>query len=121
MTHAERPILRVVRMDFRAEECGPFDLLFEDARSRISAVPGCLGVTCFSDVAGGGGRTTFSVWQSERALEAYRESALFKEVWALTKPGFQSRPVAWSMPVDASFIASAAAYLGASNDSPCWP
>jgi|GEM_PF-240578 len=117
----EGPILRVVRMAFRPEACEAFDALFRSTQARIAAAPGCCGVTCLPDVEGGSGRTTLSVWRSVRDLEQYRESALFRAVWAETKPGFSAPPVAWSMPVDAAFIAAAEAYLGAPNDSPCWP
>ena len=120
MTH-DSPILRVVRMAFRPEACEAFDALFRANKARIAAVPGCCCVTCLPDVEGGGGRTTLSVWRSLRDLEAYRASELFKAVWSETKPGFAAPPVAWSMPVDGAFIAAAEAYLGAPNDSPCWP
>ncbi|MFN7100290.1 MAG: putative quinol monooxygenase, partial [Flavobacterium sp.] len=40
---------------------------------------------------------TYSYWESEADLENYRNSALFKEVWAYTKAFFNDKPEAWSV------------------------
>ena len=114
-------ILRVVRMEFRPEACAAFDALFAAERSRIAASPGCIALACVSDAAGGSGRTTLSVWRTAEDLVTYRDGEVFRGVWQQAKRGFAHRPVAWSMVVDAAFIATAAAYLGPPNDSPCWP
>ena len=39
---------------------------------------------------------TYSWWQGEEDLEAYRHSDLFKGVWAFTKQLFADKPQAWS-------------------------
>ncbi len=40
---------------------------------------------------------TYSHWESEAALETYRHSELFAEVWAATKVLFNAKPEAWSV------------------------
>ena len=39
---------------------------------------------------------TYSHWESESALNQYRDSELFKSVWAFTKTLFSDKPVAFS-------------------------
>jgi heme-degrading monooxygenase HmoA len=40
---------------------------------------------------------TYSYWKDESALEKYRKSALFNEVWSYTKTLFAEKPEAWSV------------------------
>ena len=40
---------------------------------------------------------TYSYWDNESDLENYRNSDLFKGVWAKTKPLFNAKPEAWSV------------------------
>lgn len=40
---------------------------------------------------------TYSIWQSEQHLENYRNSDLFKGIWAVTKPMFIAKAEAWSV------------------------
>ena len=40
---------------------------------------------------------TYSYWEREEDLENYRNSALFKNVWAKTKVLFNDKPQAWSV------------------------
>ena len=40
---------------------------------------------------------TYSYWDSETDLNKYRNSDLFKSVWANTKPLFNDKPEAWSV------------------------
>ena len=40
---------------------------------------------------------SYSYWDSEKQLENYRNSELFKAVWAKTKVLFSDKPEAWSV------------------------
>ena len=40
---------------------------------------------------------TYSIWKSEEYLEKYRNSYLFKSVWATTKPLFSEKVEYWSL------------------------
>jgi heme-degrading monooxygenase HmoA len=39
---------------------------------------------------------TVSDWESEKALNAYRDSALFAEIWPTVKPWFSAKAEAWT-------------------------
>ena len=89
-------LLRTVRMTFRPDRLADFLDLFRDARPRIAAAPGCRHLELWEDARFPNVLTTFSHWDSEAALDAYRESALFRETWARTTPLFAAAPVAHS-------------------------
>ena len=42
---------------------------------------------------------TLSFWENEEALNAYRDSELFKTTWAKTKILFSDKPQAWTTEV----------------------
>jgi quinol monooxygenase YgiN len=39
---------------------------------------------------------TYSIWENDEALQAYRNSELFETTWAKTKILFAGKPEAWS-------------------------
>lgn len=91
-------IKRIVKMTFRPKATQAFlDEVFEPSKSHIRAFPGCrhmelLRHTELPDVL-----CTFSLWDSEDALNVYRHSELFKDTWAKTKALFAEKAEAWSM------------------------
>jgi heme-degrading monooxygenase HmoA len=40
---------------------------------------------------------TYSIWKSEDHLNNYRNSELFKGIWAVTKPMFSAKAEVWSV------------------------
>ena len=92
-------LLRTVRMTFRPDRLDDFLTLFEEARPRISAAPGCRHLELWQDERFPNVLTTFSHWEDAEALEAYRHSPLFRETWARTTPLFAGAPVAYSQRV----------------------
>jgi heme-degrading monooxygenase HmoA len=40
---------------------------------------------------------TYSLWESEADLNAYRHSELFEDTWKHTKALFADKPAAWSV------------------------
>lgn len=40
---------------------------------------------------------TISLWTSEQALEDYRKSTYFEEIWGKVKPWFNEKAKAWSL------------------------
>ncbi len=42
---------------------------------------------------------TFSIWDSQAALDTYRHSELFRDTWAKTKALFAEKAEAWSVKV----------------------
>lgn len=95
-------ILRIVKMEFESSSVEAFDRLFEYYQQEIASTPGCQKVILLKGTNHAGLRTTLSWWADQPALDAYRNSELFGEVWPQTKKLFASAPAAWSVdwPVD---------------------
>lgn len=90
-------IVRIVKMEFKKECTDEFIRLFEDRKDKIRNFPGCKylellqGTEARSNVF-----ITYSYWESEKALNEYRYSELFKLTWAETKKMFSRKPEATS-------------------------
>ncbi len=89
-------MVRIVKMKFKAEEIPAFLTLFNKKKNLIAEFPGCQGVRLLNDVYSPETFYTYSHWNSPADLESYRNSELFKEVWAETKIKFSDKPQAWS-------------------------
>lgn len=90
-------IVRLVKMTFTPAGAPRFLELFPGWEPRIAAMPGCKGVELLRDVQAPGVFFTRSIWESEDALEGYRRSATFAEVWPQVKQLFAARAEAWSL------------------------
>jgi quinol monooxygenase YgiN len=91
-----RELHRVVRMTFRADAVATFLELFNKVKADILAQPGCRHVELMRDAQNPDSFATFSVWESEEALEAYRQSDFFRKTWSRTKALFAAPPRAES-------------------------
>ncbi len=89
-------IVRLVRLSLRPDAVDAFHALFAESSATIRQFPGCLRLELLEDIDAPAVRTTYSLWESAEALEAYRQSAYFKAVWRQTKPLFASPAVAHS-------------------------
>ena len=89
-------VIRVVRMTFRPEEAPAFLENFEAHKSLIRNFPGCQHLELWQDQNQKNIFVTYSHWESEMALNQYRDSELFKSVWSFTKTLFSEKPQAWS-------------------------
>ncbi len=90
-------LIRVVRMTFRPDGVAPFLDLFAASRPLIRAFPGCRHLELWRDADQPEVFCTYSHWESEAALEAYRQSELFRSTWARTKPLFAAKAQAFSV------------------------
>lgn len=90
-------IKRIVKMTFKAEFIEEFVALFNSKKEFIAAVEGCTFVELLQDASNPNIFFTYSLWEEESYIEAYRHSELFKNVWAQTKIGFDDKPEAWSL------------------------
>jgi len=88
---------RVVKMEFEAEHVSVFLINFEKIKKRIRSFPGCCHLELWQDKNEETMFFTYSKWEKQEHLEAYRNSAFFKNVWATTKPLFRSKAQAWSV------------------------
>ncbi len=89
-------LTRIVRMVFAPEFVSEFEQLFESKSKYIREFDGCQKLELWQDAKFTNVFYTHSIWDSEDALERYRQSALFKSVWSQTKIGFADKPHAWS-------------------------
>lgn len=79
-------------MSFRAAEVEQFTRLYHAARPTILAQPGCQSVILVQDIERPTVFVTWSVWDDEAALEAYRTSAFFQDFWPNVRALFDAPP-----------------------------
>ncbi len=87
---------RIVKMTFAAEHCHAFETYFNEIKNKVGHQPGCLGVKLLKETNNSGVYFTYSLWESEDALNAYRNTDLFGAVWPKVKAWFAAKPEAWS-------------------------
>ncbi len=90
-------ITRIVRMEFDPAQVETFLSLFQATKSQIRHFPGVLHLELHSDASNANVFYTYSHWESEAALEGYRNSELFASIWSRTKILFAGRPQAFSL------------------------
>ena len=90
-------LIRIVKMDFEPEKVNTFLALFNATRAKIASFEGCSHLELLNSVEKKNVFFTYSYWDSEKHLEAYRHSELFKDTWAKTKVLFRNKAEAWSV------------------------
>lgn len=90
-------IVRIVKLTFKKENIASFEQIFEETKDRIRTTEGCSLLELYRDVTDPAVFFTYSYWESEQHLEAYRASDFFKNVWGKTKILFDQKPEAWSV------------------------
>ena len=90
-------IIRIVKLPIKKENIPSFERLFESSRDQIRAFAGCNGLELLQDRYDPALFFTYSLWESEQALEAYRDSEFFRATWKKTKAFFRARAEAWSL------------------------
>jgi hypothetical protein len=89
--------IRIVKMKFKAEHCEDFEANFDRNKDKIRSFPGCQRLELLHDKNDPCIYFTYSYWNDDSDLENYRNSDLFKGVWAYTKTLFDAKPEAWSV------------------------
>lgn len=84
-------------MSFAPENIETFKAVFETNRHHIKGFEGCSHVELLQDENTKHIFFTYSLWESEVHLNAYRHSALFERVWGETKVLFNAKPEAWTV------------------------
>ncbi len=90
-------LVRIVKMTFKPDAIAAFKENFNRNKEAIRQFQGCQLLELYRDKHNTTIFFTYSYWESEAALESYRQSDLFKLVWAKTKPLFAAKPEAWSV------------------------
>lgn len=89
-------LIRIVRMTFQEDRLADFHAIFDRSKQRIRTFPGNHQLDLLKDPNQPNVRITYSLWESADALDAYRQSDLFRTTWAATKQLFAERAVAFS-------------------------
>ena len=84
-------------MSFYEVHIDEFLTNFNLIKERIRNFKGCSFLELYRDKNQLNIFFTYSYWDTEADLENYRNSTLFKEVWANTKSFFNDKPEAWSL------------------------
>lgn len=90
-------IIRIVKMTFTAAGADSFEGVFLANAHKIRAFEGCYHVHLLRDKQQSNVFFTYSYWENEAALEAYRQSAIFANVWTQTKALFAAPAQAWTL------------------------
>jgi len=89
-------LVRIVRMTFQEDKLEAFQTIFNNSKYLIRSFPGNQYLQLLSDPDQPNVRMTYSLWDSADALDAYRQSDLFRSTWAATKVLFAEKPIAFS-------------------------
>ena len=89
--------VRIVKMSFAKAHIDAFLENFDAKKEAIRNFEGCQFLELYRDKQDTQVFFTYSYWDTEAHLENYRNSGLFKTVWAKTKPFFNNKPQAWSV------------------------
>ncbi len=84
-------------MNFKVDKIDNFLSIFNANKEKIRNHEGCSHLELLRDKTNPTIFFTYSYWDKEQDLENYRNSELFKTVWAKTKVLFNDRPEAWSV------------------------
>lgn len=84
-------------MTFRDNAIEAFKTFFEERKDKIRNFEGCTHLELWQETNDYNIFFTHSYWQSEAALNHYRNSAFFKDTWQQTKQMFSAKAEAWSI------------------------
>jgi len=89
--------IRIVKMSFDDSKIELFLENFNNNKNKIRNFKGCNLLELYRDKNNTSIFFTYSYWESEAHLITYKNSDLFKSVWAKTKTMFNNKPEAWSV------------------------
>lgn len=90
-------LVRIVKMSFKEEAIEIFLDNFDKNKNKIRNFEGCRLLELYRDKEQGHIFFSYSYWEDQKALDSYRESALFQKIWGKTKLMFSEKPMAWSV------------------------
>ena len=90
-------LTRIVKLSFEESNIEIFLEIFNINKNNIRNFKGCRLLQLLRDKENPSIFFSYSYWESENDLENYRNSELFKRVWAETKVLFNNKPEAWSV------------------------
>jgi len=84
-------------MTFQEDKLPAFFEHFEGVKWKVVTFQGCHGMKLLRDINNPLIVMTYSIWDSEEALNNYRDSELFGQLWTKIKPWFAAKTEAWSV------------------------
>jgi len=90
-------IIRIVTLQFEEKDVPQFLEIFAASKPRILDFDGCTHVELLQGTADANTLLTYSHWESEDHLNAYRKSEFFGSVWPKTKAILAAKPHAISV------------------------
>jgi len=90
-------LTRIVKLKFKPEHISDFETLFHEVEGYIRDYEGFQSIELLQDMNDPSIFFTYSKWNSETDLNAYRESVFFTKVWAKVKLYFSEKPQVWSV------------------------
>lgn len=90
-------IVRIVKMSFEPTQVANFLKVFNQSCVEIRNFPGCSKLELYRDNQNKNILFTYSYWETDEDLQAYRKSELFAKTWSRTKVLFNAKPEAWSL------------------------
>lgn len=90
-------ITRIVKLTFNPDRISEFLSEFEKVKSRVVNSEGCVSMKLLQNQSNPCEFFTHSIWINEKALETYRSSETFIQLWSIIKPMFASKAEAWTL------------------------
>lgn len=90
-------ITRIVKLTFKEDKIADFIAFFDTINTRVSRFENCYGMRLMQEKGNPHVVFTYSAWESEEALNNYRDSEMFGIVWSTIKPWFGARAEAWTV------------------------
>ena len=90
-------MVRIVKLTIDPAKAEAFEGLFTEKMMQIRHFPGCRHLALWKNHLPSGVFMTYSIWDNQDALDAYRHSAMFSDIWGTIKPWFTAKPEAWSL------------------------
>ena len=90
-------ITRIVKLEFEQDKIDNFLQFFDTIKHQVNTFPGCYGMKLYQDIDRPTIVMTYSHWENQKALDAYRKSETFGTIWPKIKPWFADKPQAWSV------------------------
>jgi quinol monooxygenase YgiN len=90
-------ITRIVKIHFQEDKIADFLSFFEQIKWEVAKQKNCGGMKLLQDKYQPNIVFTYSLWEDENALNAYRDSELFQKIWPTIKPWFKEKAEAWTV------------------------
>lgn len=90
-------LVRIVKLTFKQERIADFLQIYEGHREDIKSSDGFSSIELFKEKSNPRVLFTYSIWEDEAALENYRASAYFRDIWSRPKILFSAKAEAWSL------------------------